>query len=139
MSTPRNRKKRTRVCMVCGKSEVIRLDNRSEMCRSCATKKQNDEKQGNFKHGYYTTSEYKVWQAMIDRCRNPHNKEYSRYGGRGISVAERWLEFQNFINDMGYKPRRAQIHRIDNDSGYDKDNCTWISPEAHRKQHGKNS
>ncbi len=58
----------------------------------------------------------KSWSAMLDRCRNPRYKSWHRYGGRGITVCERWQEFGNFLADMGTKPSRDhQIDRIDND------------------------
>lgn len=68
-----------------------------------------------------------VWQAMKQRCLNPNNKQYKDYGGRGIAVCDRWLDFKNFQSDMGEKPDGLTIDRIDNDLGYFPLNCRWTS------------
>lgn len=73
------------------------------------------------------TPEYQAWADMRQRCHNPNNPSYFRYGGRGISICERWEEsFQNFWDDMGPRPEgRFSIERKDNNGNYEKDNCRW--------------
>lgn len=73
------------------------------------------------------TPVHRAWAAMLSRCRNENNIHYPYYGGRGITVCERWLKFENFYEDMGERPRGASIDRIDNDKGYRKDNCRWAT------------
>lgn len=81
-------------------------------------------------HGLTDSAEYRVWQDMKTRCSNKSHKSYNRYGGRGIHVCARWENsFSSFYKDMGNKPSKIhQLDRIDNDKGYSKENCQWITP-----------
>lgn len=74
--------------------------------------------------------EYRAWGAMIQRCTNPNNPAWEYYGGRGISVCDRWLTFANFIADMGLRPAGLTLERMDNDKGYSPDNCKWATRKA---------
>lgn len=65
---------------------------------------------------------------MLTRCTNPNVPIYKYYGGRGITVCERWEKFENFLVDMGEPPPGLTIDRLDNDKGYFKDNCAWRTP-----------
>lgn len=77
---------------------------------------------------------YSTWQGMLGRCRNPKNPQYKDYGGRGISVCERWkTSFQNFVNDMGERPEGHSLDRKNNDLGYSPDNCRWATKKTQQR------
>jgi len=91
---------------------------------------------GNTKHGHRTSKvtspTYNTWHGMMNRCSNPKATGYKNYGGRGITVCEKWLDFRGFLKDMGEKPSGLTLDRIDNDKGYYKENCRW---ETWKNQH----
>lgn len=70
---------------------------------------------------------FNSWRAMLMRCRNPKWHGYKYYGGRGISVCERWLRLLNFVADMGPRPDGMFLERKDNNLGYCKGNCVWAT------------
>jgi hypothetical protein len=80
----------------------------------------------NTKHGKFDTPEYQVWRDMRARCRDKSNWAYKKYGARGITVCNRWDDFQAFFDDMGEKPfQKAVLLRIDTSKGYCPENCKW--------------
>lgn len=86
------------------------------------------------------TSEYISWSGMFTRCYNPKNKRFSNYGGRGITVCDRWTKsFENFILDMGKKPTpQHSIDRIDVNGNYEPSNCKWATQKEQLRNTTKN-
>lgn len=75
---------------------------------------------------------YGAWHQMINRCENPNNSSYPRYGARGVTVCARWHDFRNFLADMGERPKGKTLDRIDGNKGYEPDNCRWATPAEQR-------
>jgi hypothetical protein len=102
---------------------------KSTRCKECAQKRFHDKfiNPPNKPFKYRGNPTHNTWRAMIQRCRTPSNNRYYCYGARGITVCERWLQFENFLEDMGERPQGMQLDRIDTDGDYSKDNCRWVT------------
>lgn len=110
----------------CGNIVVIRSTNlRSGNTQSCGCLQKEIVGKIFTKHGMRRAKEYEVWTNMLKRCNNPKSSYYYNYGGRGITVCEKWLKFVGFFEDMGSLPKGLTLERRNNDKGYYKENCCW--------------
>lgn len=112
----------------CGVSKNVRVASLiSGKSTSCGCLQKEIVRARSTKHGKSRTRTYRIWQHILDRCCNENCAAFKYYGGRGITVCERWTKFENFLEDMGECPPSKSIDRIDNNDGYKKNNCRWTT------------
>lgn len=95
------------------------------------------------RHGHrrrnFVSAEYRVWRHIRTRCENERSPAFKDYGGRGIRVCDRWLDFVNFYDDMGPRPSpNHSIDRIDNSKGYEPSNCRWATSKEQQRNRRDN-
>lgn len=101
--------------------------------------KLKDKKTGQFVATHKSSRHplYKTFITMHARCKKPTNPKYYRYGGRGITVCDRWEDINKFIEDMGEKPTKLHtLNRINNDGNYEPSNCKWSTPVEQMNNRG---
>lgn len=129
-----------RVVCECGVEKSVRSDSlRRGDTVSCGCFRAEHRSEKATTHGLTDTSIYAIWYSIKARCLSPTSPAFHRYGGRGISVCDRWLDFNLFYEDMGDRPfENAQIDRIDNNGSYCKENCRWVTCKENQRNKSSN-
>lgn len=121
-------------CPLCPNQFIARgdqvKDGNTKSC-GCYHKKRVSEtstgRSKTYSHGKCNTPEYYSWASMKSRCYNKQAHNYKYWGGRGIRVCPQWEKFENFLADMGPRPKGTTLDRVNNDGNYEPSNCRWAT------------
>lgn len=114
---------------ICGNKTRVRASHlRGGKIKSCGCLANELASARLMSHGMYGSRVHRIWSGMLSRCENKNRKSYKNYGGHGVTVCERWHEFENFLADMGEPTTsRHTLDRIKTDGNYEPDNCRWAT------------
>lgn len=130
----------------CGKKKIIDMrffvNGYIKSC-GCLLKEELKKNPHKLSHGHTkghkTSPTYYSWLCMKKRCLDPKHKYYKNYGGRGITICKRWLDsFNNFLEDMGERPVKHTIDRINTNGNYDVANCRWATMKQQQNNRRNN-
>ena len=121
-------------CDCGGQVPVITHHLKSGNTSSCGCIRRATDTPATGKHGLYKLPEYKIWKGIRKRCFNKNVPRYHCYGGRGITICERWSDFELFYEDMGPRPSpNHTIERKENNGNYEPSNCIWLPKSEQSK------
>lgn len=127
----------------CGTEKAVHasslLHGKSESCGCWAREKLSLDKttHGHLAGGKQSPT-YTCWRGMLRRCSDSEHPSYSNYGGKGVSVCERWMSFDAFLEDMGERPDGKTLDRVDGAKGYSKENCRWFTMKEQANNRANN-